>query len=125
MANFLITSLLSLQVIILILILLRLNKLETKENLFVVSNSVLHDTINLYFQTILQEKIEALSSQYDLDPKSKTQAIKAYNESCNLLLSQAAKDIMRNYLSKDCLKILLKFYSIDGLILTIISKLKG
>lgn len=124
MGNFSIIFLLLLQAIISILILLTINKKRSKEDLFIMCNSMLHDIIKIYYESILRDRVERLKSQFDLDPKSKTQAFKAYTEAYNSLLSSAAKEIMKNYLSKTCLKILLNYYSVDGLVLIIISNLK-
>lgn len=122
MDNYIIYFLLLVQVILLILILIKLKTNQNDE--FVVSNGILLALINFYNDMILQTKLEALRPQFDLDPSSKTQAIKAFNEVYNNLLSDSAKEIMKKYLSKHCLEILLKQYSVDGLALMIISNLK-
>ena len=124
MVNFLTILLLFLQLIVLVLILLKLHKNDLKDDSFVVSNSMLHEVVDLYSREILQDKVDSLKQQFDLNPRSKTQSIKPYTDARNILLSDAAKEIMKKYISKKCQRDLLKFYTIDGLILTIIAKLK-
>lgn len=124
MYNYLIIFFLLTQSVLLLLIFTKFRNLDTKDNDFVISNGIVLALINFYFDMILQDKIDALKLQFDLDPKSKTQSYKAFNDSYNILLANSAKDIMKNYLSKNCLNILLKHYSVDGLALMIISNLK-
>lgn len=122
MDKYLICLFLLVQIILLAMLVFRFRKDDNDD--LVVNESVLMTVINYYYQYILLPKLEPLKAQYDLDPKSKTQAIEAYMKVYNTLLSEAAKEIMKKYLSNNCLKKLLKYYSIDGLVLYIISNLK-
>ncbi len=122
--NLLISCLLLVSVLTLI-IWFFLNKwLEDRENEFVIYFKILTIIIDLYKETILDVKITTLSSQYDLNEKSKTNSLHAFEKVKNELISESIKDIMKNYLSKKCLKILTDRYGINGLSLIILTQLK-
>lgn len=99
-------------------------KQQNSENEFAISLKVLNDTIDLYKESILNPKIMTLRHQYDLDPNSRTNSIKAFQEVLNTLISESAKEIMKNYISNDCYKTLILYYNINGLVLYIITQLK-
>jgi len=122
LVNVLICVLLLIQAVLLAMLVFRFRK-EEDSNLIIIEQ-VLMNIIDYYHQFILLPKLEHLKAQYDLDPKSRTQAIEAYMKIYNDYLADAAKEIMKKYLSDRCLKVLLKYYSVDGLILYIISNLK-
>lgn len=80
--------------------------------------------IELYKETILTNKITVLSLKYDLNPQSKTNSLKAFEIAKKELISESLKEIMKNYLSKKCLKSLIGKYGVDGLGLLILTHLK-
>jgi len=98
--------------------------LENRENEFVIYSKILTIIIDLYRDAILIAKITALSSQYDLNEKSKTNSLLAFEKVKNELISESIKDIIKNYLSKRCLKVLKARYGINGLSLVILTQLK-
>ena len=108
--------------IIIWFILVKLSK--DRESEFVVSRNVLIDVIDLYKESILLSKIRVLKMQYDLNEKSQTNSIQAFERAKNELISGTVKEIIKDYLSKECTRSLLGHYSIDGLSLLIITHLK-
>lgn len=109
---------------VLLLILLKFDKERIHEDEFVISNTVLNNVMNNYYESILVFKIEELKKNYDLDPSSKTNSIKPFTENYNIMLKDCSKEIITSYLSKNCLSVLLKYYSVESLVLIIISNLK-
>ena len=103
-------------------ILVKLSK--DKEIEFVISNRVLLEVLDIYKETILTNKINMIRSQYDLDAKSKTNSIQAFEIARTEMVSTAVKDIMKIHLSKRCLNSLLEHYSVEGLGLLITTNLK-
>lgn len=97
---------------------------KTSDGDFVVNYNVLLNVIELYKETILLDRIENLKSKYDLNEKSPTNSRRIFETAKSELISETVKEIIKNYLSKDCLQSLLKYYSIDGLSLLIITHLK-
>lgn len=95
-----------------------------RESEFVVNRNVLLDVIELYKESILLNKIRMLKIQYDLNEKSPTNSRQAFEKAKNELISETVKEIIKNYLSKECAKSLLQYYNIDGLSLLIITHLK-
>jgi len=98
--------------------------LKEQESEFVVSYNILINVIELFKTNILEDKIRILGSQYDLNEKSPTNSLVAFERAKNDLISQTVKEIMKVYLSDYCLKSLLRYYSVDGLSLLIISHLR-
>jgi len=89
-----------------------------------VNHNVLLNVIDIYKELILTNKLNTLAAQYDLNEKSATNSRLAFEKSKNAIISDTAKEIIKQYLSKDCLRVLLKYYSIDGLSLLVITHLK-
>lgn len=98
--------------------------LEDKESEFVVYYNILVNIIELYKETILTGKINTLRSKFDLNEKSKTNSQSAFERAKNELISETVKEIMKVYLSKECLDRLIKRYGVDGLGLLILTHLK-
>jgi len=98
--------------------------LEDKESEFVVYYNILINIIELYKETILTGKINTLRSKFDLNEKSKTNSQSAFERAKNELISETVKEIMKVYLSKECLDRLIKRYGVDGLGLLILTHLK-
>lgn len=98
--------------------------LEDTHSEFVISYNILMNIIELYKETILTNKITVLSLKYDLNPQSKTNSLKAFEIAKKELISESLKEIMKNYLSKKCLKSLIGKYGVDGLGLLILTHLK-
>lgn len=101
-----------------------LRVVKEKESEFVVNYNVLTNVIELYKETILSNKINLLRSKYDLNEKSATNSRQSFEKAKNELIANVVKEIIKDYLSKECLKSLLGHYSIDGLSLLIITHLK-
>jgi hypothetical protein len=98
--------------------------LRDRESEFVVNYNVLMNLIEIYKETILLNKINLLSKQYDLNEKSQTNSIQAFEKAKSELISESVKEIIKVYLSKDSLNSLLQHYNIDGLSLLIVTHLK-
>ncbi len=123
--NIIIVSLLVIQIIILIILTIKIKRSNVSESdSFLLYQRILLEIIEDYNTLILLPKIEKLRKEYDLNPKSQTQAVQAYRDAENLLYSEAAKDILKNYLSSRCRKVLIMCYGLDSLILYIVSNLK-
>lgn len=116
--------LLLLSVLILISWLIASKIQDSKESEFVINYNVLLNIIELYKETILNNKIMILKSQFDLNERSKTNSLQAFEKAKNDLISETVKEILKQYLSDTCRKALLKKYSIDGLSLLILTLLK-
>jgi len=114
----------TLLIILFSIITIVINKLLIKNDEFVINYNILLNTIEVYKETILSGKINMLSSEYDLNQKSKTNSLVAFEKEKNRIISETVKDIMKNYLSKKCFKYLIKMYGIDGLSLLILTHLK-
>jgi len=97
---------------------------KEKDSEFVVNHNVLLNVIDIYKELILTNKLNTLAAQYDLNEKSATNSRLAFEKSKNAIISDTAKEIIKQYLSRDCLRVLLKYYSIDGLSLLVITHLK-
>lgn len=97
---------------------------KERESEFVVNHNILTNTIDLYKESILVDEIKILMRKYDLNEKSQTNSIQAFENAKKELISGSVKKIMKDYLSKECLKSLLRHYSVDGLSLLIITHLK-
>ena len=86
--------------------------------------SALNGIVEAHAQTIFDEKINQLRSQFDLKTESQTnssnQFVNAFDDLCN----QTTKIIIKTYLSESLLKTLLKYYKIEGLTLFILSILR-
>lgn len=121
MYNIFTICLLAIQIVILILILTRV---KGKDDEFVIANATLVNVVDNYYNMILIGQVEELRKLYDLNPESKTNSLKPYTEKYNILLKNCSKEIITSYLSKNCLSILLKYYSVEGLVLIIISNFK-
>lgn len=113
--------LLVIQIVILVLILTRV---KSKDDEFVIANATLVNVVDTYYNMVLIGQVEDLRKLYDLNPESKTNSLKPYTEKYNILLKNCSKEIMTSYLSKNCLSILLKYYSVESLALIIISNFK-
>lgn len=116
----------ALQVLLLICICFILIKKQivNREEQFVICNTLLKTVSDIYYDSVLNGKIETLKTKYDLNPKSRTNSIAAFTEAYNSLLAESAKQIIRNHISKKCLKTLLDYYDMNSVILTIIFYLK-
>ncbi len=118
--NFLI--LIGVSIIIFYFISVKLSK--DRESEFLVNYKVLETTIELYKESILLSRINMLRSKYDLNEKSPTNSRQAFETAKNELISGTVKEIIKDYLSKECVNSLLRYYSVDGLSLLIITHLK-
>lgn len=98
--------------------------LRDRDSEFVVNYNILTQLIEIYKETILNTKINTLRLQYDLNGKSQTNSIVAFEKAKNVLISETVKEIIKVYLSKRCVESLLKHYSVEGLSLLITTHLK-
>jgi hypothetical protein len=94
------------------------------ESEFVINYKVLLEVIELYKESVLLNKIRVLQKQYDLNEQSKTNSRQAFEKAKNELISESVKIIIKDHLSKNCIKSLLNRYNVDGLSLLIITHLK-
>ena len=106
------------------------NKTTKKHNIdfkdeYLIYTTVLEQVINNYKTLVLDEKVTNLRKNYDIDPQSKTNAIKIYQKEYNELLRQSSIEIMGKHLSKNTRDKLLEFYSEESLILHILNLLRS
>lgn len=99
-------------------------KNKISDNELLTCLHILESTITIYKTDIYNIKINNLTSQYDIDPNSQTNAIKSYNEQLNILLNNSVKDIFNNHISSNIKNILSKYYTLDSLTIMIINNLK-
>lgn len=98
--------------------------IRRRDNSFKLSLTILLDIIETYKINCFDLELEKLKSQYDLNPNSKTNSIKAYSEVKNKLILETAKKILNQYITKDCIKTLTRFYKMDYILLIIVTNLK-
>jgi len=123
-------GMLGLEVVILIVLILifYLNKKKTtnfNEQEYVVAIKTLQLTIDCYNKSILTPFKEQVQASYDLNPESPTNAIKKFDREMHELITNSAKEILKNYISVDSRKVLMKYYNIDALTLFVLTNLKG
>ena len=108
-----------------ILILLKISRVKSVvEEEFVLANATLIKILDVYYSLVLESKVSTVRVKYDLNPESKSNSRIPYTEEYNKLLKDSAKEVMNTLISKDCLNILLKYYSIESLVMTIILNFK-
>jgi len=107
-----------------LIVFLVIRRSEISEDNFVVNYNVLLNVIEIYKESILTGKISVLQVKYNLDERSAVNSRLAFEKAKNELISEAAKEIMKGYLSDKCLSSLLRHYSVDSLSLLIITHLK-
>lgn len=81
-------------------------------------------TVDNYKIEIFTPQYELLIKKYDLENNSITNAQKLFNQVYNELIKSSAKDICRTYISTKLINSLMRYHSLDGIILIIINKLK-
>jgi hypothetical protein len=121
---FFISSLISISILAILFWFVIVKFSKDQESEFVVNYRVLTDVIELYKESILLNKIHTLETLYDLNEKSKTNSRQAFEKAKNELISETVKEIIKDYLSEECVSSLLRHYSVDGLSLLIITHLK-
>ncbi len=85
--------------------------------------AALNKMIDSYVLTIFNDEVSVLRKQHDLQ-KTQTNSAKLYMKEFDKLSNIATKKIMVNYLSKSLLKVLLKYYTLEGLMILIITNLR-
>lgn len=111
--------------ICLILQIMARSRLIFKEEEYIVATKHLELMINCYKTSVLDPKIAILQRNHDLDKNSQVNSIKSFEELHNKLISQCAGEILKKHVNKNSRKILAKYFSEDGLILFVITNLKG
>jgi hypothetical protein len=111
--------------IISLLIYLRFRMPKFVEADLAISLYVLNLATNNYKELILTPRIEGLERIYDLDKKSKTNSSKQFKEQCEILLKQSAKEILESQISAATKKNLFKYFTIDSLLIHVISLLRS
>jgi hypothetical protein len=100
-----------------------LNEVITSDE-FSTLNHALTNIVSIYKVNIYDPKHKRLVRLYDLDIESQTNAKKAFSKEKTQLLNDSCADIIKNYLSKLILKKLYKYYSVNSIVVTIISILE-
>jgi hypothetical protein len=98
--------------------------LNDRDSEFRVNHVLLMSIIEIYKETILHDLLIGLERQYNLDATSKVNSQVAFEKAKHEAIKESTKIIITKYLSKPCLKSLLRHYNIDGLSLLIITHLK-
>ena len=123
-----IICLVTLSILILICIILQIKvkrRIIFAQEEYVVATKHLEMIINCYKTSVLEHKLGVLHKTHNLDKDSQFNAIKKFDEENNNLISECAKDILKNYVNDNSKIILAKYFSSDGLILFVITNLKG
>jgi len=89
-----------------------------------ITHYVLESATTNYKNSYFTQKYNQLLSRHDLDDSSATNSFKKFNREYEDLLKESAKDIYSNHLSDNIKKICLKYFTLDALLLQIISNLK-
>jgi hypothetical protein len=111
-------------ILLIIIIFILIRKSGDNDQQFIIANTFLKNVCDIYYDSTLKNKIEEIKKTFDLDPQSRTNSIVAFNKQYNELLAESAKQIVRGYISKNCLKTLLTYYDMNSIILTIVFYLK-
>jgi len=98
------------------------NSLKTEE--YTVLNHLLTASVSIYKNKIYTPKYEKLINKHDLDRDSQTNSSKLFTTQVNELLNESCNDIIKNYLPNQILTMLYKYYSTNGIIITILSILE-
>ena len=96
--------------------------LKTEE--YTVLNHLLTTIVTVYKNKIYLPSYEKLINKHDLDRDSQTNSSKLFIKQVNELLSKSCNDIIKNYLPKQILTKLYKYYSMDSIVMTILSILE-
>jgi len=86
---------------------------------------VLGNIINNYKNTFLEQKYSQLMKKYDLEKNSSTNSKKLFNEEYEQILKDSAKEIITVYFSDDLRRVAFKYFTLDSLLLHIISSLRS
>lgn len=95
------------------------------ENQYLVYVHVFETSIETYKQSKFIPNQQKLQKTHDLDPQSPSNSIKKYNTEVNTLINKSIEDFLNNYLSSHTKDTLLKYYSINHIILQIYQKLSS
>lgn len=109
---------------IFIVLLLKKRTQRSGEEFAITFNS-LSSVLTSYKQHVLDPKLAVMRKQHDLDPKSQSNSIKAYNKEREDLVRASANEIFEKYINRKTLKNLEEFYTREGLILFIITYFRG
>jgi len=97
--------------------------MQLYESNFLISLKILDMTIDNYCDSYFIDHINTLKKQYDLDNNSQTQSIDQFNKKYIEEVQSSIKIILDRYLSDVIKDQLLIYFSMDGLILYIMSRL--
>ena len=110
-------------IVIILVILLRKNTTPIEE--FNVSLSSLNTILTVYKDNVLIPKIKILQKEHDLNPESKSNSIKLYEQQKEELISKAVQETFSKFLDKRLVAKLERYYTRDGLILFIVTYFRG
>ena len=110
-------------IVIILVILLRKNTTPIEE--FNVSLSSLNTILTVYKDNVLIPKIKVLQKEHDLNPESKSNSIKLYEQQKEELISNAVQETFSKFLDKRLVAKLERYYTRDGLILFIVTYFRG
>jgi len=103
----------------------KIKKSTLSESDIIILNHII-DSITLnYKNSYFSQRYQQLLNTYDLDQFSPTKATKKFEKDYDDLLKQSAKNVYTDYLSKNIKKLYLKYFTIDALLLQIISNLRN
>jgi hypothetical protein len=112
-------------IIFIFILLTILNSQKDKKDFnFIICSEIFNNLINNYIEIIFIPKLNNLKALYNLDKESKLNSIKSFNQEAEKLVSDCVKDFINTFISKKCLKNLLKYYNIAGLSIIIAMQLK-
>jgi hypothetical protein len=109
--------------LIIVFLILNQKRSETKDE-FLINLAVLDHVIDDYVQIVYQSKIDKLKLAHNLNPESKLNAIKSYENKVNILISETTVDIIK-LLTKQTSKQLRKRFSDKSLALYISNKIRN
>lgn len=110
---------------LIIILLSRKNKIKLfNDEEYIVALKNLEYIVNVYKSSFVSIKVEGMKKTFDLNPDSVTNAMKQFQDKLNIIYSEASKDVFKNFINRNHRDTLLKYFTSDSLILTIITLLK-
>jgi len=102
----------------------KVKKSTFAESEITVCNYILGSATTNYKNSYFLQRYQQLLETHDLNQSSPTNSVKKFNREYEELLKQSAKEVYNNHLSNNVKKICLKYFTIDALLLQIISNLR-
>lgn len=104
---------------------LRILKNKFEENEIAVMFYMINSITNQYKSTFFQENHRKLRKKYDIREDSPTKATGQFQKEYEQLLRDSTNEIVKSYFSDELKKKIFKYFTLDSLLLHIISSLRS